>query len=80
MTILNTSEAGLKLSSLIDEAATTHRPIFITGKTKNAVLVSEEDWNSISETLNLLSFTGMADSIKEGMEDGVDSCSEKIDW
>ena len=60
MTILNATEARSKLYSLIDETAKTHRPIIITGKRGNAVLVSEEDWNSIAETLHLLSVPGMA--------------------
>ena len=51
MNIINTTEARSKLYSLIDETAASHQPIVITGKRSNAVLISEEDWNSISETL-----------------------------
>lgn len=80
MTILNATEARSKLYSLIDEAANTHRPIVITGKRGNAVLISEEDWNAISETLHLLSIPGMRESIKEGMEASVSECSEELDW
>ena len=61
MTILNATEARSKLYSLIDEATETHQPVVITGKRGNAVLVSEEDWNAISETLHLLSVPGMRD-------------------
>jgi len=46
MTILNATEARSKLYTLIDETTETHQPIVITGKRGNAVLVSEEDWNS----------------------------------
>ena len=80
MTILNATEARSKLYSLIDEAAKTHQPIVITGKRGNAVLLSEEDWNAISETLHLLSIPGMRESIKEGMETPVSECSEELDW
>ena len=80
MTILNATEARSKLYSLIDEAAETHQPIVITGKRGNAVLVSEEDWNAISETLHLMSIPGMAESIKEGMKTPVSKCSEELDW
>ncbi len=69
-----------KLYSLIDEAASTHQPIVITGKRGNAVLISEEDWNAISETLHLMSIPGMAESIKEGMKTPVSECSEELDW
>ena len=64
MNILNATEARAKLYSLIDEAASTHQPIVITGKRGNAVLISEEDWNAISETLYLMSVPGMRESIK----------------
>ena len=80
MIILNATEARSKLYSLIDEAASTHQPIVITGKRGNAVLISEEDWNAISETLHLMSIPGMAESIKEGMKTPVSECSEKLDW
>ena len=80
MTILNATEARAKLYSLIDETSASHQPIVITGKRSNAVLISEEDWNAISETLNLLSIPGMRESIKEGMETPVENCSEELDW
>ncbi|HEC12030.1 MAG TPA: type II toxin-antitoxin system Phd/YefM family antitoxin [Acidiferrobacteraceae bacterium] len=80
MTILNATEARSKLYSLIDEAADTHQPIVITGKRGNAVLVSEDDWNAIAETLHLLSVPGMRKSIKEGMSQNISECSKELDW
>nr|VFJ87418.1 MAG: prevent-host-death family protein [Candidatus Kentron sp. H]VFJ89000.1 MAG: prevent-host-death family protein [Candidatus Kentron sp. H]VFJ95732.1 MAG: prevent-host-death family protein [Candidatus Kentron sp. H] len=80
MMIYNVMEAHANLDGLIDKAASTHRPIVITGKKGNAVLVSEEDWNSISETLYLLSIPGMRESIKEGMETPIDACAKELDW
>lgn len=80
MTILNATEARSKLYSLIDEAAETHQPIIITGKRGNAVLVSEEDWNAIAETIHLLSVPGMRESIKEGMIQDLSQCSKGLDW
>ena len=80
MTILNATEPRSRLYSLIDEAAETHQPIVITGKRGNAVLVSEDDWNSIAETLHLLSVPGMRDSILEGMDAPIDECSKELDW
>lgn len=80
MNIINATEARAKLYSLIDEAASSHQPIVITGKRANAVLVSEEDWNAISETLFLLSVPGMRESIKEGMGQDLSKCSEELDW
>jgi len=80
MTILNANEARSKLYGLIDETAQTHQPIVITGKRSNAILVSEEDWNSVSETLHLLSVPGMRESIQAGMNKPLSECSEELDW
>ncbi len=80
MTILNATEARAKLYNLIDETSETYKPIVITGKRHNAVLVSEEDWNSISETLHLLSMPGMRESILAGMKEPVSECHMELDW
>ncbi|WP_028580256.1 type II toxin-antitoxin system Phd/YefM family antitoxin [Desulfogranum japonicum] len=80
MNILNATEARSKLYRLIDEAAETHEPIVITGKRRNAVLISEEDWNAISETMYLLSVPGMRESIKEGLNEKLSNCSKELDW
>jgi prevent-host-death family protein len=65
---------------LIDETAESHQPITITGKRNKAVLVSEEDWAAIQETLHLLSIPGMRESIRDGMHAPIDECSEELDW
>lgn len=80
MTTLNATEARTKLYALIDEATASHQPIVITGKRGNAVLLAEEDWNAISETLHLLSLPGMRESVREGMEAGLDECDQALDW
>jgi len=80
MTTLNATEARSKLYTLIDEAAKTHEPILITGKRSNAVLLSEDDWNSVQETLYLLSVPGMRESIKQGMDERIEECSEELSW
>ncbi|PYF80986.1 prevent-host-death family protein [Marinomonas alcarazii] len=48
---MTATEARSNLYRLIDEAADSHQPIIISGKRNNAVLVSEEDWSAIQETL-----------------------------
>jgi antitoxin YefM len=80
MTAITASEARANLYRLIDEAASSHQPLLISGKRNNAVLVSEEDWEAIQETLFLLSVPGMRESIREGIETPVDECSEALDW
>jgi len=77
---LNATEARSKLYKLIDEAAQSHSPVVITGRRGNAVLIAEEDWNAINETLYLLSIPGMRESIREGMESSLDNCEKELDW
>jgi prevent-host-death family protein len=77
---LNASKARADLYGLLDETAESHQPVLITGKRSNAVLVSETDWNSIQETLYLLSIPGMRDSIRKGMATPLSECSETIPW
>jgi len=80
MTTLNATEARSKLYKLIDETLNTHQPITITGKRGNAVLLSEDDWRSIEETLFLLSIPGMRESIREGMEEKIEDIDTSVDW
>jgi prevent-host-death family protein len=80
MTAITASEARANLYRLIDEAASSHQPLLISGKRNKAVLVSEEDWTAIQETLFLLSVPGMRESIQEGMDAPVDECNEDLDW
>lgn len=77
---ITATEARKNLYRLIDETAECHEPVVITSKRNNAVLVSEEDWAAIQETLFLLSVPGMRESIREGMETPIDECDEELDW
>lgn len=68
MTTLTISEARASLDKLLDEAVSLHQPIQITGKRTNAVLIAEEDWRAMQETLYLLSIPEMRESIQEGLK------------
>ena len=80
MTSLPVTQARSRLYQLLDEAADSHEPIQITGKRSNAVLVSEEDWRSIQETLHLVSIPGMRDGIRKGMAEPLSKASSKPGW
>ena len=80
MTGITATEARSNLYRLIDETAESHQPVLIMGKRNKAVLVSEEDWAAIQETLFLLSVPGMRESIREGMDTPVDGCDEELNW
>ena len=80
MSRYSASEARANLYRLIDETAQSHKPVLITGKCNNAVLVSEEDWSTIQETLHLLNVPGMWESIRDGLARDISDCSEKPGW
>ncbi len=80
MTSLPVTQARSKLYQLLDEVANFHEPIQITGKRSNAVLVSEDDWRSIQETLYLISIPGLRDSIRTGMAEPLAKASSKPGW
>jgi len=80
MKTLTATQVRKDIYHLLDEASKTHEPIQITGKRSNAVLISEDDWRSIQETLYLTSIPGMTESIKEGLNTPVDECDEELDW
>jgi prevent-host-death family protein len=80
MTVLNASEARDRLYRLIDDVARSHEPVHIAGKRTSAVLLSEEDWRSIQETLHLLSIPGMRESIRKGLRTPLEKCSKEPGW
>ena len=77
---ISVTEARKQLYHLLDELAEPHEPVLIAGKRSSGVLISEEDWRSITETLYLSSVPGMRESILEGMRTPVDECSEDPGW
>lgn len=74
MSIKNIEQAENNFNQLIEEVAISHQPITIIGKKYNAVLISQEDWSAIQETLYLSSIPGMKESIKEGLATPIEEC------
>ncbi len=74
------TKARANLYKLIDETAESSEPIHITGKRSNAVLISENDWRALQETLYLISIPGMRESILEGLKTPVEECTENFEW
>ena len=77
---MNASEAREKLYRLLDDTAEDHEPVLITGPRSNAVLVGENDWNAIQETLYLLTVPGMRESIREGLATPTGLCETDPGW
>ncbi len=80
MAVMTVTKARSNLYALIDQAKDFHEPIVISGKRNNAVLISEDDWNSIQETLYLCSIPGMRESILEARKELLDESIEDLGW
>lgn len=80
MISLTVTEARKKLYSLLDEVAASHEPVEIIGKRNSAVLIAQEDWRAIQETLYLCSMPNLRESIAEGVQTPVERCDEELDW
>jgi prevent-host-death family protein len=80
MTSISATEARKSLYKLVDEVQESHEPVQITGKRGNAVLVGEDDWRAVQETLFLVSIPGMRDSIVEGMATPAAELADELGW
>jgi antitoxin YefM len=80
MSNLSVNEAQHQLHQLIEQVVQSHKPILIKGEHSNAILLSEEDWSAIQETLYLLSVPGMRESIKTGLAIPIEECDEELGW
>ena len=80
MTVITATKARSNLYSLIDQTKNFHEPIVISGKRNNAVLISEDDWNSIQETLYLCSISGMRESILKASKEPLNESVEDLGW
>ena len=80
MQTVTATTARSMIYKLLDDASDSHEPIQITGKRSSAVLVAEDDWRAIQESLYLVSIPGMRESIRSGLATPVAACAKKLDW
>jgi prevent-host-death family protein len=80
MPVLSVSQAKENLDTVLDKVQDIFEPIIIAGENSSAVLISENVWRSIEETLYLNSIPGMKESIIAGMQERIEDCSNEIEW
>jgi antitoxin YefM len=80
MTTMTATDARKNLYALVDEVSVSHEPIQIAGKRNSAVLISDEDWRSVQETLYLTGVPGMRESITEGLKTPAEECDAELEW
>jgi len=80
MKTISASKARVSLHKLLKQTTDSHEPIQIIGKKTNAVIIAEDDWRAIQETLYLLAIPGMRESIREGLATPIEDCSRELGW
>jgi antitoxin YefM len=80
MTTLTATEASKRLDEVLDDLAESHGVVQIAGQRHSGVLVSEDDWRAIQETLYLTGMPGMKESIVEGLRTPIEQCTKELDW
>ena len=78
--VMSVSQVRADIYNVMDETAQTHEPILITEKRNNVVMLSQEDWNAIEETLYLNSIPNMVSSIQSEMNAPDSEFSETVEW
>ncbi len=78
--IVDAKQLKTDVYNIINETADNHIPILITSEKNNAVLISEEDWNALQETIYLNSIPDLAESIRKSMKSPDSDFSETIEW
>jgi len=77
---ISVSQVRADIYNVMDKTAQSHEPILITGKRNNVVMLSEDDWKAIEETLYLNGIPNMTDSIIESMNSDDSEFSETVEW
>ena len=80
MKSIKATNARKQIYKLIEETVNTNTPIQISSKNGNVIMISEADWNSIQETLYLISIPGIRESIIEGLNTPIEDCVEELNW
>ena len=82
MTNINITNFRKDIYKLLDQTIKYNEPIHITTQNGNAVVLSEEDYNNIMETLYISSVPGLKEQIIEGMKEDTKECVEEdaVEW
>ncbi len=82
--MLNTNITSFRknIFNLLEQTIKYNEPINISTKEGNAVVISEEDYNGLMETLYLSSIPDQREKIIDGLNTPLDDClqEDEVDW
>ncbi len=82
MIITNITNFRKNIFGMLEQTIKYNEPVHVSTKAGNAVIISEEDYNGLMETLHLSSIPGMKEQIKEGINTPVSEClpEDEVGW
>jgi PHD/YefM family antitoxin component YafN of YafNO toxin-antitoxin module len=80
MPAIRPTEARANLCKLLGGVQESRELVLISGKRASAVLVVEDGWRAIRETLHLPLIFGMSESIRKSLATSLDGCAERTAW
>ena len=82
MTNINITNFRKDIYELLEQAIKYNEPINVSTKNGNAVILSEEDYNNLIETVYISSIPGLKEDIVEGLKEPLDNCiaEEDVEW
>ena len=82
MTNVNVTNFRKDIYELLDQTIKYNEPINSSTKNGNAILLSEEDYNNIMETLYISSIPGLKEDIIKGLKEPIDECvdEKEVEW
>lgn len=82
--MLNTNATNFRknLFALLEQTVRYNEPVNVSTKEGNAVLISEQDYNNLMETLYLSANQEVRESIIQGLNAPLSECiqEDKVDW
>ncbi|QSQ10494.1 Antitoxin RelJ [Koleobacter methoxysyntrophicus] len=79
MKTMPVTKVRMNIYKIIEQTRKNSEPIQITSRKGNAILISEEDWNAIQETLYLLSIPNLKESIMDADKTPLDEWKDEED-
>lgn len=80
MEIYTSTKARQNFSKIIQYVNSSHEPVYVVSPKGKVVILDEEDYRSLAETLYLTSIPGMVESILEADAEPLENCTETLDW
>ncbi len=79
---INVTNFRKDIYELLEKTIKYNEPINISTKNGNAVVISEEDYRNLIETLYISSVPGLKKDIQEGLQEDLKDCvaEDKVDW